>query len=281
MNDQGQADISDCPASGAGVHLWIYKAAHECKNQGVPQHEAVRIITQMMTRPPGPPDEVVSSVDKVYSGVPSAKNPRWARVNEELRALVRKMGGGLAALEAASPGQTAGLEAFDLVAQLFRLSDLVCCGWEKNRFDTRPLDDWRKEGLDKMRYLVPSPMTKRFGITQTGRVSTHTLDNTGPRKYLVVEFDAGTVDDHASYALQLAKFAPLVLAVFSGGKSLHSWFHVAEWDDARQEKFFDYAVALGADPKLWTRSQFSRMPLGTHASGVRQTVHYANTKGLV
>ena len=40
--------------------------------------------------------------------------------------------------------------------------------------------------------------------------------------------------------------------------------------------FLRYAVSLGADRALSSPSQFTRMPFGTHANGVRQSVHYFN-----
>lgn len=35
-------------------------------------------------------------------------------------------------------------------------------------------------------------MTAEYGVTQEGKRSKHTLANTGPRRYLVCEFDQGT-----------------------------------------------------------------------------------------
>ncbi len=106
--------------------------------------------------------------------------------------------------------------------------------------------------------------------------SAHTLDNTGPRRFLICEFDTGTRDEHAALLLHLAQFAPLVCAVHSGGKSLHGWFFVAGQPDATVLKFFRYAVSLGADTATWTPCQFVRMPDGTRDNGKRQTVYYTN-----
>ena len=62
--------------------------------------------------------------------------------------------------------------------------------------------------------------------------------------------------------LHLAKVAPLVLAVHSGGKSLHGWFYCAGQPEEKWLHFMRYAVSLGADPATWTRSQFVRLPEG-------------------
>jgi hypothetical protein len=40
------------------------------------------------------------------------------------------------------------------------------------------------------------------------------------------------------------------------------------------EKFFAYAVSLGADKATWLRSQFVRMPDGLRDNGRRQVIYY-------
>jgi hypothetical protein len=123
-------------------------------------------------------------------------------------------------------------------------------------------------------------MSAVTGWTKDGRTSKHTLANTGPRRFLVCEFDTGTADDHAALLLHLATLAPLVCAVHSGGKSLHGWFYVHGMADERIERFFRYAVSLGADPATWTRSQFVRMPDGMRDNGKQQTVFFVNFNHL-
>ena len=110
----------------------------------------------------------------------------------------------------------------------------------------------------------------------------HTLDNTGPRWFLVIEFDpekwtelpepeqrkygteeaykAAKKDEHATIGLHLATYAPLTMAVDSGGKSIHFWFPCKGTPEATLVRFMGYAISLGADPPTWTRSQFVRMP---------------------
>ncbi len=96
--------------------------------------------------------------------------------------------------------------------------------------------------------------------------------NTGPRRYVVVEFDEGTFDEHATILLHLSKYMPLVLCVHSGGKSLHGWFFRGAATDETFKKFFDYAVTLGADPAIWTACQWVRMPDGQRDNGNRQRI---------
>jgi hypothetical protein len=129
-----------------------------------------------------------------------------------------------------------------------------------------------------MQLIVPSPMTAQTWQTQDGHESEHTLQNTGPRRFLVMEQDTGTVDEQAAILGHLAAHAPLALAVHSGGKSLHGWFYCAGQREDRLRAFMCKAVSLGADPATWTRSQFVRMPDGTRGDGRRQVVYYFNSR---
>jgi len=48
-----------CPASGEGVHKWLYYAACRCVEAGLTNDEAEEIIEDMMTRDPNPPSEIM------------------------------------------------------------------------------------------------------------------------------------------------------------------------------------------------------------------------------
>jgi hypothetical protein len=152
---------------------------------------------------------------------------------------------------------------------------LLCVGLDKHKFTTASREELRGR-LREMQFIVPSPMTTRFGVTQSGKRSAHSLDNTGQRRFLVIEFDHGTTDDHAALLMHLAETAPLALVVNSGGKSLHGWFYCFGEDETMLLRFMQYCVALGADPATWSRSQFVRMPDGQRTNGQRQTVFFFN-----
>ena len=115
-----------------------------------------------------------------------------------------------------------------------------------------------------------------------GKESAHTLDNTGLRRFVVVEFDTGTADEHAARLWHLAWYAPLALVVHSGGKSLHGWFYCHGQPEDGLQRFMRYAASIGADPALFrNRSQFVRMPGGRREGGCRQSVFYFAPDALV
>jgi hypothetical protein len=163
----------------------------------------------------------------------------------------------------------------EIIDLLFPGDPLLCAGESEFRFATRPRSDWRGQ-LSEKQFIVPSPMSAITGITKEGKESEHSLDNTGPRRFLVVEQDKGTLDEQSAVLLNLASKAPFVMAVHSGGKSIHGWFYCSGYPEAAWRRFMDYAVSLGADPATWLRSQFVRMPDGRRDNGRRQTVYFFN-----
>ena len=119
-------------------------------------------------------------------------------------------------------------------------------------------------------------MTSRSGLTLEGTESSHCIANTGPRRFLIVEFDSGSIDNHACLLLHLSKSAGLALVVFSGSKSLQGWFLTVGMSDGDQQKLMSRATRLGADRVMWNKAQFARMPEGTRDNGKRQRIQYFN-----
>src|SRR5437660_5702091 len=83
----------------------------------------------------------------------------------------------------------------EIVDQLFPGNPLLCVGAATHDCHTAPRDEWRGS-LTSLPLIVPSPMTANAGRNQNGEVSDRCLENTGARRFLVVEFDTGTIDDH-------------------------------------------------------------------------------------
>ena len=189
--------------------------------------------------------------------------------------------GGLEGLKMLSPVQ--GLDEKDagwFLGQLFPGDPLVCLGMMKDTFFTRPLS--RFNGMHgAYQLVVPSPMKAPQGLTKNGKLSDRCLDNVGPRHYLVTEFDGGSLDEQAAIIEHLHHLAPLTMVVFSGNKSLHAWWRCKDECEDDIQRFFRYAVNLGADPVTWSPVQMCRLPEGTRDGKIAQSVYYFNPANLV
>jgi hypothetical protein len=290
---KARAVLTDCPNTGGGVHRWLFRAAcvlHECGAARDAIAEEIRQGSAHCGRPVSL-REIHNAINNSTgcTSAPShiardstARPRKWPQRNAKAVAKACADGFGLADLWEISPLRFDDAEPHteDIIDALFPNNPWLCVGASMSRFDTQRREDWRGL-LHRAQLIVPSPMTDKTGITKNGRTSTHTLANTGPRRYLITEFDEGTFDEHAALLLELAQEAPFVLAVLSGGKSLHGWFLVPNDNEARQRVFMNCAVRLGADRATWTPSQFVRMPDGTRSNGHRQAVIYFNPTNLI
>jgi hypothetical protein len=276
------------PRAGEGVHAWLFNVARQL-HAHLPAREIIALLETLVARCGRhvPRNEITSAVQSSLRYAwqpkgnigPTQSGAKWPKANAEQRAAIIRDNGGLADLwEMSQPRIEDGLpHSEEIVDRLFSGNPILCCGQSQTIFDTKPREDWRGE-LGRLQFIVPSPMSATTGQSKDGKESKHTLANTGARRFLICEFDHGTTDDQAALLLHLGTFAPLVCAVHSGGKSLHGWFFVQGQTEAKVEKFFRYAVSLGADRATWTRSQFVRMPDGTRDNGKCQTVFFLNFK---
>jgi hypothetical protein len=316
--------LNNPPSAGNGVHRWLYKTSRQL-HAHFPTVEILKLLKQASTRCGRRVSDreiieaIRSSVETAWipSGAfaPVPPTKKWPAVDlTKLRAII-DVGAGLPDLWEASPvllGDNLP-HTEEIIDTLFPSNPLLCCGWSISQFATRSREDWRGQ-LSQLSLIVPSEMTAPTGRTKDGKESSHCLGNTGPRRFLVVEFDFAiytrdgktetqfaplirkrmdrvpetddkneiarersvVADMGAAILLHLAGYAPLALAVHSGGKSLHGWFRVFGDPEEKVLRFFRYAVSLGADPATWTRSQFVRMPDGLRDNGKRQTVFFFN-----
>jgi hypothetical protein len=275
--------LTGCPKAGGGVHRWLFGAAMRMHKLRVSDEKSAellkaatvacgRVVTEQEIQ-----SAVINSNPKCLGNGRGAsvepRRPKWPEVNQERVGTIVESGPRFADLQSMSPVKfTDGKpHCEEIIDRLFPGNPLLCIGQTKYRFNTMPREHWR--GLLAARqFIVPSPMCKICGVNKEGKPSKHCLDNTGPRRFLVVEFDNGTFDQHAAFLHHLASFCPLVLAVHSGSKSLHGWFDCSGRDEANLLRFMRYAVSLGADPATWIRSQFVRLPDGHRDNGKRQAV---------
>jgi hypothetical protein len=280
-----------CPATGEGVHIWLLAQANRCRNGGLTK-EVTEILLRESSQGCGrrvPEAEIRAAIRKAFSTDSTAgENPRPCASKSPPRqkpdrfidfdqiAAIASGGEGLADLWEDSEVRLDDDEPLTetIIDTLFPGDPFLCVAEKDPRIPhTQPRSAWRGQ-LSSCAYIVPSPMSNTTGMTQDSRVSERSLDNTGPRRYLIVEFDSGSFDQQAAILLHLGRYAPLVLVVHSRGKSLHGWFTVADIPEPKVDRFWRYAKTLGADPIHWTRCQFTRMPDGLRQTGERQTVFF-------
>jgi len=279
--------LSSPPSRGGGLHNWLFRTArvlHPFRSR----EEIIELLRSTTAGEPLSPGEIESAVDNSAGcawqpGRASSRTRRapWSPLDQALRAEIVAGGVGLSDLWELSPNPRvdSAPHTEEIIDVLFPGDPLLCCGQSSSRFATRLRSEWRGR-LSSLQLIVPSPMSAVKGKTKEGKDSQHTLSNTGPRRFLVVEQDAGTLDEQAAVLVHLAEMAPLALAVHSGRKSVHGWFYCVGQPEENLRAFMDYAVRLGADRATWTRSQFVRMPDGTRDCGARQAVYFFNPEVL-
>jgi hypothetical protein len=271
------------PHRGEGLNNWLFRVARVLHPYRNPT-EIFQLLEAATYGEPVKPGEIERAIEnsKQYAWQPGqpqqvVRTSAWPKVNVEQREAVTTSGAGLVDLWEISPVRIEDSHPHteEIIDALFPGDPLLCCGLSMTDFDTRSREEWRGQ-LRSLQFIVPSPMTARIGKTREGKESAHALSITGPRRFLVIEQDKGTIDEQSALLLHLAGFAPMALAVHSGNKSIHGWFYCVRNPENDWHRFMRYAVSLGADPALWTPSQFTRMPDGRRDKGKRQTVYFFN-----
>lgn len=280
---QWAADIlAATPPRGQGLNTWFLKAAIALRRCGRQEHEIQAILAALTADQPVKPGEIERAVQRSANYMTDNPMPQssrqWTTEDTALRSkIIAANPAEIVDLWEKSPYRLTddGPTAEQLIDLLFPGNPLLCCGSKLPTARTAPRSQWRGV-LSSLQFIVPSPMSAMTGLTQDGKQSRRCLNNTGPRRYLVVEQDSGTPDEQAAILLHLAERAPLAMALTSGNKSLHGWFSCKNASEQQLRGFFNYAVSLGADPATWPRCQLVRMPEGRRNNGNRQAVLFLN-----
>jgi hypothetical protein len=300
---QAQDRLRNCPRPGQGVNPWIFTTALSLTNY-FDDDFIIEILEAFVTCPERE-REILRAVARAREiangeeGGSSKLRALWPAVDYTMvDKTVIDCPVRLKDLRSLSPVSVGGDNPMteEIVDVLFPGNPLLCFGESPWAFWTRPRESWRGSESD-FQFIVPSPMIKETGVGKDGKESKRCLANTGPRRFLVTEFDISEKDEdwgpyvrdwqakgisvldaNVALLLELARRGlprlPLALAVYSGGKSIHGWFPCAGLTDEQLRPFMDRAVRLGADRATWTRCQLVRMPDGTRSDGKRQQVHF-------
>ena len=270
------------PPPHDGINLWCIASARKCQLAGISAGEAEQRILafQGQTRRPLKMNEVRRAVEKAYATIlppdptfQKKEKPKWNPL-ETRQSPYRRVPRQLAAVDLweASPDRIdQDMTQRMILEWLFPDSNgLVCVGKSAYEFHTARLNQFKD--LSQCQLIVPCYMTQKKGMTQDGKPSMHSLDNCGPRRFCVCDFDEPRSADHPAIIWQLRKTFELVMVLSSGGKSLHAWFWI---ESDEEEEFWKAAIPMGGDPALMrNRSSFVRIPMGTRDNGARQGVLY-------
>ncbi len=206
--------------------------------------------------------------------------PKYPKANPELRARALRSSDFTCVqdLRAASlivaPGE---LTSATVIDHLFAPSELICMAEAKHRMWTATRDTFRGRE-EHLPFIVPNVMAAEWGLTKGGRTSRKCNSNVGPVNRLVVEFDNGSLDEQASLVGHLMQHGvKILMALFSGGKSIHSWVDLRGLNAEQREKLYAYVAAIGADTRMFTISQFCRTPNAIRKeNGAKQEVLMLN-----
>ncbi len=299
--------LAEPPAAG-GTHRWLAQVASGVSHVLTPAKcfEFLRRCCDVHVSHRSVPDrEIEAAVEFAYSsgiqgsgiGVQANFGRRtieWPEPNADLIQKVLEttepLFDGESLLRQPSPAKTtddrgytgqanSGIRTDEVLPRLFGAGELICTGATSEQAVVRPLEAVL-EDAQFMQFICVNPMRGPLAVNHAGRPSVRCQNNVLVRRYLVAEFDdtAITKRQQARLATALADVAPLVMAVDSGGKSVHAWYYVEGMSRQDQARFFVMCCLLGADQTRWDICGWLRMPGGLRVkpdtSPVRQRILY-------
>ena len=291
--------LASPPAAGAGLHAWLFSVARQLHAHMPPEAvaacleaatvNATRRVTAREIRDAvnnslavawergGEKRERSTSLARKLAPGDDKEEARWPVADPVARQwVVRELAREVACLYdlwERSPVQWDDATADDWIDALLPGEFLCLAGDHPATARSRRRDDWYFGRAERCGLIVPAGMTGPSGKGLDGRPSHRCLANTGPRQWVVIEWDRDEkgadipIDQQAALHWYLRTCASvcgwpsLRLAVHSGGKSLHGWYGPVK-DEETARELMGYAVSLGADPATWTRCQLVRLPGG-------------------
>lgn len=270
-----------CHPPGSGHQKMIWSQALKLKKEGVSKEEA---IIAMKNEWSGYYKDITPAIDrageKVYSGnlKKDTGKKSWPEVDKnEIEAVAEKNPHSLQELRKESPypeSELGKISSWWLLQLLFPKGSLVCLGESVESYSTKKLEEFFCSN-ENLPFIVPRTMSEEFGVSLDGEISNRCNNNTGPERFVVIEFDDMEENVQVSMIKHLSQFLPLVLVLHSGGKSFHAWFNGCDSSEERVLAFRRHAASLGADKAVFTRCQMVRMPNQyREENGNLQELHY-------
>ena len=292
---QKTADRLVTAPQAGGTHKWLAQVASGVSHTLTPAKcsEFLRRCCDVHVAHRRVPDrEIEAAVEFAYADPSTTLGASGGAVNYGRKAIewpepnAEVIGRVMATVEPIFDGETStGLRPTDVLPLLFRPGELVCTGAESERAVVRPIEAAVVDA-ETLQFICLNPMRGSMAMNHAGRPSARCQNNVMLRRYLVAEFDDASLGKRgqAQLATALAEQVPLVMAVDSGGKSVHAWFFVEGMARKDQARFFAVACLLGADATRWDICGWLRMPGGTRVKAdgtrARQRILYFNPGAL-
>jgi hypothetical protein len=185
-------EIGPSPRSGSGVHRYVFRAALWLKDVC-----SKELADDVISRAVGdcgrevPEREIKQAIELAHLSEVSEQAPKWPRKDQVRINQIALQGPTLSGLQRLSPFNTSTIVSKQIIDLLFpgdATRVLLCVGKALDRAETRPKVALYGV-LAGMQFIVPNPMKSIKGTTKLNTRYFRTLDNTGPRRFLVVECD--------------------------------------------------------------------------------------------
>lgn len=287
-----QHTVLELPDAGDGHNSSLLSVATTCFWMGVSQEDTLAHLRDLYDSDRidyrTAPARAVNRVWEHEGAVPIDSESEHEDVNIQEELLLRFKRTPANSLIELSPASTK-TNPSDIVKSLFDPHDILNIQFTGREAGTLVTCDDLPAALTAFKYLNPSTFKKIEGIDVeqpdgTTKCMTRCNANVKDRPYMVLECDfkpddpngPAKVERFTTFAMTLAEYAPLVLAVDTGNKSIHFWYDTRKTKASIVAKFFALARLHGADKQLAVRSQIARMPNVSSAGDGRdaQTVLY-------
>jgi hypothetical protein len=269
--------LEEMPASGGnGCHTGLLRVANIGRASGVSPEDVatdlrdwVRDDAREVT-----PAEIAATVKKAFGTSPPP--PRAQRcAPPALRAAIMARGAGATEqtlIEASPmklnfPVERSGIE---LIECLYGVHDKLFIGgeWDAGPRHICTATDWllrfeRKPPYPTPQYIIPNPLSGRWGMTKDNTKSLRADSCVAQFRYAVVEMDGTPLPEQVQFWAGVR--LPVVALIFSGNKSIHGWVrancrNAEEWERDIEQDFFDLLKNLGVDKSNKNESRLSRFP---------------------
>jgi hypothetical protein len=275
------------PVAGSGLHHWILGAVRRLLHW-IDADETLETLLPIVERAGCPHGkarrEILNAIAKVTASGGQSVHERADWPEPDLQLIDATVRVELVNLSGKCPIETLRQESpvkraasAEIIDALFPGDPLLCAGGSAHTFVTRPKSEYRD--FPNKQFIVPSPMSAVKGETQDGKLSFKSNANTGPRRFLVLDFDIsefgrdrvtptvfaplirawridgiGPKQAQAAIILALKRRREPVLVLDSGGKSLHASFYVEGQPEEVIKATMQLAVKLGAEPLTFVRN---------------------------